>query len=289
MASMLHRRRRTAVSTAPGASPRWHRPPHGPCASRAGSLGPEPRSAGSGARGQSSSGKPDGDCRGNHRASRWHAGTRHGAATGVLNLSGEAGAQGLGAGTRARGRVENLAEGGSPACAFAAAKAHRCPGEGVARPLEAVIDTASPREPKLVYSLGAPAAPVPGQRELHGLVAGATLLGPPLQPQLPPLGPAPDVPAALNCFSPCLCWRCPACLVCLPGLPSTALSPTDSTSPLRLRLINPRPPGSPSSCLHLCGCAWFCTWFRLSFCKFLEGRGRILPCKAQCLAVVCVQ
>ena len=128
-------------------------------------------------------------------------------------------------------------EGGSPACALAAAKAHRCPGEGVARPLEAVIDTASQREPKLVYLRGAPAAPVSGQRELHGLVAAATLLGPPLQPQLPPLCPAPDVPAALNCFSPCLCWRWPACLVCLPGLPSTALSPTDFTSPLRLRLI----------------------------------------------------
>ncbi|KAJ8785589.1 hypothetical protein J1605_007186 [Eschrichtius robustus] len=90
--------RRTAVGTAPGASPRWHRPPRGPCPSRAGSLRPQPRSAGSAARGQSSSGKPDGDCRGNRRAARWYAGTRHGAATGVLNLSGEAGAQGQGLG-----------------------------------------------------------------------------------------------------------------------------------------------------------------------------------------------
>lgn len=52
---------------------------------------------------------------------------------------------------------------------------------------------------------------------------------------------------------------------------------------------NARPLGSSTSYLHLCGCAWFCTWFCLSFCKFPEDTGHTLSCKAQCLAVVCVQ
>lgn len=52
---------------------------------------------------------------------------------------------------------------------------------------------------------------------------------------------------------------------------------------------NARPLGSSTSYLHLCGCAWFCTWFCLSFYKFPEDTGHTLSCKAQCLAVVCVQ
>lgn len=73
-------------------------PPRADPASGAGRLHPHSHSLGSGAQGQPSSGKPDGDCRGDSRAARWRAGTRHSASTGVLNRSGDPRGPGVGAG-----------------------------------------------------------------------------------------------------------------------------------------------------------------------------------------------
>lgn len=73
-------------------------PPPPPPHSGAGRLLPDSRSLGSGAQGQPSSEKPDGDCREDLWAARWRAGTRHSASTGVLNRSGHARGPGVGAG-----------------------------------------------------------------------------------------------------------------------------------------------------------------------------------------------